>query len=158
MLSIATIKRSHEWLTLWRTEISVLKQFPHDKLLQDLNHLEKGHKVTVIVQIDRDTLGDIYGAAWEIEPALVWMYPELRLHVESGKLTFAVARESVWLTSWNGTKITQSWCRDKSAIVYTTEATHQVSYAKLNVDGNFQYYKYTPNVETGCHINQLVQR
>lgn len=157
MLSIATIKRSLEWLVLWTVEISVLKQFPHEKLLEDLNRSEKKQKTTVIVQVDNDRQGDIFGAAWEIGPALIWMYPELKPYVESGKLTFAVGREPQWLTVWDGTKIIQKWCHDKSAVVYTTEATNQVLYAKLNTDGNFQYYKYTPNVETGCHVTQLVQ-
>ena len=76
ILSISTILRSHEWSVLWNAEVSALKLFPYEKLLNDMDRT-KG-RTTVIIQIDEDTRGEIFGASYDMGPALVWMYPELR--------------------------------------------------------------------------------
>jgi len=146
ILSISTILRSHEWSVLWNAEVSALKLFPYEKLLDDMDRT-KG-RTTVIIQIDEDTRGEIFGASYDMGPALVWMYPELRDLVESRKLTFLVGRESEWATVWDGKRIIQKWCNN-SAVVTSVDAV-KVLYIGLSLDGITRYHDYDANHMTGC--------
>ena len=82
ILATAAARRSNEWSGLWQSEVSVLKRFPVASLARDIGSLDHTQETAVIVQIDADTRGDIFGAPWEIGPALIWMYPELKSDVE----------------------------------------------------------------------------
>lgn len=149
MLGGATTQRSNEWSALWRSEVSALKQFPYQKLLNDLRRFEDSKKITVVVQIDEDTRGEIFGAPWEIEQALIWMYPDLRSYAESHMLAILVGREAEWSTIWDGKKIVQKWCGSEMAVVNSVEAA-KVLYVKLGTDGTSQYSDYVHGLEIGC--------
>lgn len=148
-LSAAMAKRSNEWSALWQSQVSVLKNFPIANLKNDIGSLDHGQQTTVIVQIDADTRGEIFGAPWEIGPALVWMYPELKSDVESHRLNFLVGRAAEWLSVWDGAQVTQRWCNNKQAVVSTAK-TRRVMYVRISADGYSPYDQYVPNLETGC--------
>jgi hypothetical protein len=146
ILSISTILRSHEWTLLWNAEVSVLKQFPYQQLMDDMDHIKE--RTTVIIQIDEDVRGEIFGAPWDVGPALVWMYPGLRGLVESQKLTFLVGREAEWATVWDGKKIIQKWCNN-STVVTSVDAV-KVLYIGLSLNGATRYHDHDANHVTGC--------
>lgn len=147
-LGIGMVKRSFEWYTLWKDEASSLNNFPINELRDELRQLQGEQiKATVIVQIDKDKDGSIFGASWEIGPALVFMYPDLLIHLKNHTLEFLVGREAEFSTLWNGDQIIQKRCGKLNSL---TVKASRVIYVRIGTDGSSQYDLFPRNIERGC--------
>jgi hypothetical protein len=146
-LGVGMVNRSLEWYALWVDELSSLKQFPINQLRAEIRRLQGSQKTVVIVQIDKDNDGRIFGGHYEIAPALIFQYPDLLIQKQNHNLEFIVGREAEFSTLWNGAQIIQKNCRTSTSL--TVEATH-VIYIKIGTDGSSHYDSFPLNVERGC--------
>ena len=64
-------------------------------------------KVAVVVQLDGDPNGEIFGASWELSGAVALAAPEL---VPPNGVWFLPARQSAWGTVWDGKSVIQTVC------------------------------------------------
>lgn len=68
---------------------------------------DRSKDVAIIVQIDGDPNGEIFGASWEISGAVALTAPRL---IPADGVWFLTARESAWGTVWNGESVIQTVC------------------------------------------------
>lgn len=68
---------------------------------------ESAKDVSVVVQIEGDPNGDVFGAYWELGGAVALIDPSL---VPATNVWFLPARQGAWSTVWDGETVTQSVC------------------------------------------------
>jgi len=154
-LIVATSIRSREWIAIWTTELRTISSFPYQAVIDDI-HTTSADSTTVVVQIDEDISGTIFGAEWELQAALSWNYPIINNATDHHRLRFKVAREAEWSTVWNGNDIIQKWCNSDSII--TSAEAGRVKYVQIKTNGDGRLYDYPNNITTGCRQGSLTDK
>lgn len=68
--------------------------------------------ITIVVQIDGDPNGEIFGASWELSGGIAHASPEL---LPRKGVWFLTARQGAWSTQWSGDAVIQKTCIDNQA-------------------------------------------
>jgi len=78
------------------------------RVVVDPTHLGNHMKdIAVVVQIDGDPNGEIFGASWEMSGAVALTAPSL---VPATGVWFLTARQGAWGTVWDGKSVVQTVC------------------------------------------------
>jgi hypothetical protein len=115
----AFASRLTEWSDRHRISMQVLNALTmglneDDVVKPDLSTL------SIVVQIEGDSAGNIFGAVWELSGAVGWQEPVL---VPDRSVSFLTAREGAWRSVWTGSEVVQSWCHGSLESVVSRSAS-----------------------------------
>lgn len=105
LLFAGFVARAREWTSNKEQSKMVL-----DSIISviDRSYLRESQKdVSVVVQIEGDPNGEVFGAYWELGGAVALMDPSL---VPATDIWFLPARQGAWKTVWDGGAVVQSVC------------------------------------------------
>lgn len=83
---------------------------------------ETGKDVSVVVQIEGDPNGEVFGAYWELGGAVALADPSL---VPATNVWFLPARQGAWNTVWDGEAVTQGVCSAPQGGVVESRPSHK---------------------------------
>ncbi|WP_300156655.1 hypothetical protein [Solidesulfovibrio sp.] len=144
--------RISEWATIQQKSKKVLEsvatsltKYPHVPTQNaDDRHI-------VIVQIDGDQDGNIFGASWELSGAMALMSPELFTFNDIWLLT---ARQGAWATQWDGNDVVQSVCTNSDGnVVEKRHTSQQPLYIRVDEQQGLviQQCVIVQNTQFGCN-------
>jgi hypothetical protein len=141
LLLIAFATRLSEWVQIQDQSRKVLHAISTAAYLDNLRPEPLEYSV-VVVQIDGDPHGAIFGASWELSGGVASIKPSF---VRDGKTGFVPAREGDWMTIWDGEKVVQRWCASPQGVMLSN----------IRSDRAPVYLRINPNTGTVLETGML---
>lgn len=116
LLLVAFAIRLSEWVQIHDQSRKVLHAISTSAHMGNMRPEPSEHSV-VVVQIEGDPHGVIFGASWELSGGVASIRPGF---VRDGKTGFVPAREGDWMTIWDGEKVVQRWCASPQGVILSS--------------------------------------
>lgn len=112
--------RLNSWISWKEQSVRVLDTLA---VVVDETYLGNSSKdIAIVVQIDGDPNGEIFGASWELSGAVALTVPRL---MPANGVWFLTARQSAWGTVWDGESVIQTVCSTPPRSVVEHRSSHE---------------------------------
>lgn len=140
-LSYRLAEHSKEWATGWREQRAILATFPVD----EAERLQAG--AFIIADVPRGADPGRFDAFWDISGALITTFPHLsRILLDGAHGRATALRPGDWWTLWDGSALSQGWCRTPDVPLWSFPATHVVVWKQESR----QLVPLSPGSRLGC--------